>query len=1045
MAYSSNRNKKVNTQYWQDLSDNYKKSIQTKDVVDIVTFVEAKWGLNTKMFPVQRFILKTFYGLELDATDKVITLPDEINSRTIGTYTEMEFMQYLIDTGRTNLQKYEPGHPKQNLILNAGRRGSKCEDADSLIYTTVGNITCGELLDRIKKGEKIGLFTLKDGQIVPTFEIAVEDNGLHECVNIEMDYGYNESTTLNHPYLVWNDDMMEPQFVEAKDIKEGDLIASPRKIESFGKGTIGGNKAKIIGYLFGDGGLTTKSVLFTNKDTEVIDDLSFLIKKEFPTCELRKKKAKTAKYCYSVVKSEFCWKVKNPVNVFLEEHGLMGHKAVDKFVPDFIFNGSKEEVVGFLNGLYACDGCVATDKTRKKHAHSIKLTLASKKLIYGTQILLKKFGILSSISYHKAKYKDKNNNYHYFDAWTLTIKENESKRIFCDEIGITGKEDKIEELMQSMNDIGQQLVPAGVWNRINEFRKKHGVSLCKISGNSKEHPYRIRESYKTLTCEKAMRCANGIMNDDVIREYCNGSIVWDKVNKIERIGVKRTIAIEVSDTHIIASNLITHNSTITSFISNYETYKLIKKINPQKYYGMPDGGEISVCVTAPTIETATTLFTTIKNNTMSCNYLKDRIVNRSATTFTIATDHDLENGIDATIKLVCGGAGSADIRGRSNIVVIMDEAAFFNASGANSGEALYSALTPSIVSFTPKDDGKKVVGRGEGKTVLISSPFGKSGIFYTMYLDSFQDTENTLMYDMYTTMLNPTVDSGFLKNEKRRNPHVFECEFCAKFSDSVTSWVTEDVVEKVIDKNKPVNPKGGRYGVEYYMGIDYAGKKDGAAISIVHKEDEKIVLDYSDVYYGALSDVWQEGHQKHYDTVNRKFSSYEIIPLEEFAEEIRKLCDKFPVRYGWFDQYNGYGLMEQLVTKGLNQVEMRQITPSLNQQMYQMTEEFIYSGLVVLPNHPILVPELTNIEKTIVGPRVIIEAPHRAGFHDDITDSFVVACYSCYDSTMNRTRFNAKSIGSFGQNSVNASKVQYRMYKQNVARMHGVQKGRGLL
>ena len=51
MAYSSNRNKKVNTQYWQDLSDNYKKSIQTKDVVDIVTFVEAKWGLNTRCSP----------------------------------------------------------------------------------------------------------------------------------------------------------------------------------------------------------------------------------------------------------------------------------------------------------------------------------------------------------------------------------------------------------------------------------------------------------------------------------------------------------------------------------------------------------------------------------------------------------------------------------------------------------------------------------------------------------------------------------------------------------------------------------------------------------------------------------------------------------------------------------------------------------------------------------------------------------------------------------------------------------------------------------
>ena len=83
MAYSSNRNKKVNTQYFQDLTESYKKSIQTKDTVDIVTFVEAKWGLNMELFPVQKFILKAFYGLELDDTVNSIVLPDEINSREI--------------------------------------------------------------------------------------------------------------------------------------------------------------------------------------------------------------------------------------------------------------------------------------------------------------------------------------------------------------------------------------------------------------------------------------------------------------------------------------------------------------------------------------------------------------------------------------------------------------------------------------------------------------------------------------------------------------------------------------------------------------------------------------------------------------------------------------------------------------------------------------------------------------------------------------------------------------------------------------------------
>lgn len=606
---ASNTNKKINVQYFQDLTESYKKSIQTKDTVDVVTFIEAKWGLNMVLLPVQKFILKVFYGLELDNTVKSVIVPDEINSREIGKYTEQEFLQYLMDTGRTNITKYVPGRQRQNLILNVGRRGSK--------------------------------------------------------------------------------------------------------------------------------------------------------------------------------------------------------------------------------------------------------------------------------------------------------------------------------------------------------------------------------------------------------------------------------------------------SSIASFISNYETYKLIKKGNPQKYYGMPNGAEISVFTTAPTIETASTLFTTIKNNCLSCSYLRDRIVGKSATTFTINTDYDLENGVDPTIKLVCGGAGSADIRGRSNIIVIMDEAAFFNVSGINSGEALRTALTPSIVSFTPKDEYKNVTGPGEGKTILISSPFGKSGIFYAMYLDSFNDEENTLMFSMYTTMLNPTVDSGFLKNEKRRNPQMFDREYGAKFSDSVSNWVNEETLAKTIDKKLPINPRNGKFGIEYYMGIDYAGKNDGAAVSIVHKEGDKIILDYSDVYYGAMSDVLLEGHQKIYDNINPKFSDCDIIPMEEFADEIKALCEKFPIKYGWFDQFNGYGLMEMLKKRGLTQFEMQAIHAGLNQQMYQIVKEFICSEFVLLPNHPILVQEILNMEETKSGSRVVVEAPNRIGFHDDIVDSFVVACYGCHMSS-NGKNTNAKSIGGSTINAISSGRG-YRAYRMNLAKKHGIKGMKGIV
>lgn len=38
MAYTSNKNKKVNVQYLQDIADNYKKSRSTTATVDIISF-----------------------------------------------------------------------------------------------------------------------------------------------------------------------------------------------------------------------------------------------------------------------------------------------------------------------------------------------------------------------------------------------------------------------------------------------------------------------------------------------------------------------------------------------------------------------------------------------------------------------------------------------------------------------------------------------------------------------------------------------------------------------------------------------------------------------------------------------------------------------------------------------------------------------------------------------------------------------------------------------------------------------------------------------
>ena len=46
------------------------------EVVDIISFAEAPWGLNLNLYPAQKFVLKCFYGMELDDKSRNIVVND---------------------------------------------------------------------------------------------------------------------------------------------------------------------------------------------------------------------------------------------------------------------------------------------------------------------------------------------------------------------------------------------------------------------------------------------------------------------------------------------------------------------------------------------------------------------------------------------------------------------------------------------------------------------------------------------------------------------------------------------------------------------------------------------------------------------------------------------------------------------------------------------------------------------------------------------------------------------------------------------------------
>ena len=470
-------------------------------------------------------------------------------------------------------------------------------------------------------------------------------------------------------------------------------------------------------------------------------------------------------------------------------------------------------------------------------------------------------------------------------------------------------------------------------------------------------------------------------------------------------------------------------STISSIISNYELYKLLKQTDPAKYFGFPANTPIYILNVAPTDEQAGIVFDMIQNMAMTCPYMKDRSLHNTMTYFDLQTDADLKihGKPKASLMSVAGGCSSNSLRGRNAIIVIMDEMAhFIDNAGRFSGSEVYKALTPSVASF-----------HREGKIICISSPYAKFGSFYDRYIQSAQEKEITLMFKMYSAMVNPTIPPEILSAARRRDRVGFMCEFGGEFSDSITAWIDDENEFRKCVNILPL-PHTGVPDVDYFMGIDLGFKNDGTAISIVHqdKQTKKIVLDYANVWFSGSSDVWEfeEGIYKQC----RKYIGNELIALSDIINEIKALNRLFPITAGIFDQHNGYALAELFRKENMKQFEMEQFTDTTNSDVYQLSKTLYAEQLLAIPHHPVLVTEILTLEaEKRAKNKTLVRAPNRRGAHDDISDAFIRAVWICYKNKSEKNPNVATGAGGHvgrinignDSSSVQTTAMMYRLKK----------------
>jgi hypothetical protein len=457
-------------------------------------------------------------------------------------------------------------------------------------------------------------------------------------------------------------------------------------------------------------------------------------------------------------------------------------------------------------------------------------------------------------------------------------------------------------------------------------------------------------------------------------------------------------------------------STIAAIIAAYEIYKLLRRSNPQAFYGLSTGNEIRILCIANDKEQASIVYGEMGGYVEAIDYFKSSQVSSTQTFMRFQTDQDKKRygegqGHKATITATFKSSVAKGLRGRGIMCAILDELAFFIDDGKSSAERIYKAIYPSIAGFSPKDPKNKrtAIGPSEGRIIAISSPDAREGFFYRLYqiaMSNSQASRNMLMVQAPTWEVNPTLHVDYYETEYFKDPKSFDTEHGAEFSDRVRGWIEDahDLTDCIIPDLRPL--AGGVSREPFFAGVDFGIKNDGTAIVLTRLHDGKVELAYHEIWYPRKK--WKESNPHLITPINQyalKLQDVPRIDMDEIAEWFKLLASRFFIIKGVIDQYAGHIFEQSLHKRNLTQFEMRNFSVADSSQAFMNTKMMMYAKQLALYDYPLpdspnidmatklhspLIQEMLELQATSGGKNImIVEAPQVSGKHDDMSDAYV--------------------------------------------------------
>lgn len=318
-----------------------------------------------------------------------------------------------------------------------------------------------------------------------------------------------------------------------------------------------------------------------------------------------------------------------------------------------------------------------------------------------------------------------------------------------------------------------------------------------------------------------------------------------------------------------------------------------------------------------------------------------------------------------SIEAFAASRGGANVRGRTILTFVLDEAQFFNPfdDGAYvvNDKDVYRALIPRLVPLK----------RG-GKGFFISTPWPTETFMAECMDKNYGHIKTELCMRATTPMMrgdDPEVLKAIEDELERDEENARREFFCEKTIAGEGFFFSHDAISSSIyDGEYPLEPEPGK---AIAVGCDFAFKRDSSAICVVQFD----------------------GHYKTLFHKELKPKPGKPLKPSEVVEDFAKIAKMYGAQYVVADGHYREALKEHLEKHGLSIWDAPEGSGG-KERSYSRARACMHEGLCRFPRGKIPTQLKTVIARPSPGGGISIKVPRRAGSgHGDLISAWVLAVY----------------------------------------------------